>query len=76
MATSTFERKIELTNPESVQKLMEIINTEPSKTPLSEHPFSESDRKRGEELLKGAYPTQSCNGQIDEASIIQSFKWI
>ena len=39
MATSTFERKIELTNPESVQKLMEIINTE-------------SDRKRGEELLK------------------------
>ena len=52
MATSTFERKIELTNPESVQKLMEIINTEPSKTPLLEHPFSESDRKRGEELLK------------------------
>ena len=52
MATSTFERKIELTNPESVQKLMEIINTEPSKTPLSEHPFSESYRKRGEELLK------------------------
>lgn len=52
MATSTFDRKLEITSPESIQKLIDIMNSEPPVKPLSEHPFSEEDRRKGEELLK------------------------
>ena len=52
MATSTFDRKLEITSPESIQKLIDIMNSEPPVKPLSEHPFSEEDRKRSDELLK------------------------
>lgn len=52
MATSTFERRIELTDPESVRKLIDIMNAEPPVNPLSEHPYSEEDRRRGEDLLR------------------------
>ncbi len=48
MATSTFDRELELTNLESVIKLLTL---EPAKEPLSKHPYTDEDRKRGEELL-------------------------
>lgn len=50
MATSTFDRKIEITDMESLKKLMKIMSADAPK-PISEHPFSDNDRKRGEQLL-------------------------
>lgn len=52
MATSTFERKIELTEPTSIKKLAKIIAAERPKEKLSEHPFSDKERERSETLLK------------------------
>lgn len=50
MATSTFDRKIEITDMDSLRKLVQVMNAEPPK-PISQHPFSENDRRRGEQLL-------------------------
>ena len=52
MATSTFDRKIEITDPESVKKLMYIMSEEAPGSPLSKHPYSETDRERGVRLLR------------------------
>lgn len=52
MATSTFERKIEISDPESLKKLAKIMDDEAPGRPLSEHPFSDAERNRGEALLK------------------------
>lgn len=52
MATSTFERKIEIKEPEDIKKLVTVMNSEPPKEPLSKHPFSDSERVRSESLLK------------------------
>ena len=52
MPTSSFERKIELTNPESVKKLLEIITDNTPKKILSIQPYDETQRKKSEELLK------------------------
>ena len=52
MATSTFERKIEISDPESVKKLIDImIKDEPVK-PISEHPYTTAERERSDRLLK------------------------
>ena len=52
MATSTFERKITINNPESLRRLEKVMSDQTPKKPISEHPFSSEDRKRGEALLK------------------------
>lgn len=52
MATSTFERKIELNDPESLRKLIDIMIAEAPAKPLSKHPFSGEERDRSERLLK------------------------
>lgn len=52
MATSTFERKIEITDSASLKKLFDIMNSEAPKKPFSQNPFSDVDRDRSEELLK------------------------
>lgn len=52
MATSTFERKIIINNPESLRRLERVMADQTPKKPISEHPFSNEDRKRGETLLK------------------------
>ena len=52
MATSTFERKIEITDLESIKKLMSVMAKDAPKNPLSNHPFTEADRERSERLLK------------------------
>lgn len=52
MATNTFERKIELVNPESIAKLMSVMAKEAPKKPLSEHPYTDAERERSERLLK------------------------
>lgn len=51
MATSTFERKIIINNPKSLERIEEIMNDNSPRKPISDHPFSYGDRKRGEELL-------------------------
>lgn len=52
MATSTFERKIVISSPEALQRLEKVMADQTPKKPISEHPFSSEDRKRGEALLK------------------------
>lgn len=52
MATSTFERKIEITDPESIKKLTNVMAMDVPKKPLSEHPYTDADRKKSEDLLK------------------------
>lgn len=52
MATSTFEEKIELTDVESVKKLMDVIKEDVSKQPLSKHPYTDKEREESEWLLK------------------------
>ena len=52
MATSTFDRKIELSTTESVKKLMEVMQEDAPVKPLSQHPFSSVERERSERLLK------------------------
>ena len=52
MATSTFERKIIVNNLESLRRLEKIMADQTPKKPISTHPFSSEDRKRGEALLK------------------------
>ena len=52
MPTSTFDRDITLTDPASIKKLYRILNADAPKKPISQHPYSESDRKKSEELLK------------------------
>lgn len=50
MATSTFDRKIELKDEKSIKKLVNIL-TEKKPEPFSGHIYSDADRKRGELLL-------------------------
>ena len=52
MATSTFEKKITISKPEALQRLEKVMADNTPKKPISEHPFSDEDRKRGEALLK------------------------
>lgn len=56
MATSTFDRKIELNTTESVKKLMEVMQEDAPVKPLSQHPFSSVERERSERLLKQFLP--------------------
>ena len=51
MATNTFDRKIEITDAESLKRLMDVMEETPEKS-ISEHPFSVRERERGEELLR------------------------
>lgn len=52
MATSTFDRKLEITDPESVKKLIAIMEKDSFQKPLSEHPYTTIERERSEKLLK------------------------
>ena len=51
MATSTFDRTILVSDPESLERLAKVIAGQTPKAPISEHPFSDEARKRGEKLL-------------------------
>lgn len=50
MATNSFDRKIEITDIDSLKKLLTVMNTE-SPQPISQHPFSDEDQRKGELLL-------------------------
>ena len=44
MATSTFERKIEISNPDDLKKLVKVMTSEVPDIPLSVHPFTAEER--------------------------------
>lgn len=52
MATSTFERKIEVTDPKAIDKLSKIMSDETPGKPIKRSPHSREMRVRGEKLLK------------------------
>ena len=52
MATSTFDRKLEIPDVESLKKLIDVMNADAPQKPLSQHPFSDAERERSDRLLK------------------------
>ncbi len=52
MPTNTFERRIEITDPDALRRLVDIMVSEPPKQPLSKHPYGTAEREQSEELLK------------------------
>lgn len=52
MATNTFERMIEVTDPESVKILIAVMTKDVPEKPLSEHPYTAAERERSDQLLK------------------------
>lgn len=52
MATSTFDRKIVIADPESVAKLLELIADDAPKKTFSRHPYIAIERESSEELLR------------------------
>ena len=52
MATSTFERKIEITNPEYAKKLMALMEDRRPVKPLSDRPYTDEERERSVALFK------------------------
>lgn len=52
MATSSFERKIEIKSPEAVMRLLDIMSDDTPRKPISRRPFSQEERERSEALLK------------------------
>ena len=52
MSTNTCGRRIEIIDPYSAEKLMDILLDERSTRFISEYPYSVSERERGEQLFK------------------------
>lgn len=52
MAISTFVRKIVISSPEALKRLEKVMEDQTPKAPISQHHFSNEDRKRGIALLK------------------------
>ena len=51
MSTNTFERKITISDPESLEKLFRIINEKDSNTKQNNIPLSDKEIERSEQLL-------------------------
>ena len=52
VATSTFKRKIEITDPESVLKLIEVMGEDTPAKALADQPYTQEKRERSALLLK------------------------
>ncbi len=52
MPTSTFDRPIILDDPESVKKLLNIIESDASENPTPRHSPTDEELRRGEELFR------------------------
>ncbi|MEF9895527.1 MAG: hypothetical protein RR843_07100 [Clostridia bacterium] len=51
MATSTFERKIVISDTASQKRLMRVLNSNAPAKPLAKPPFSAAERNRSERRL-------------------------
>ena len=52
MATSTFERKIEISDPDALEKLVKVMAMDLPEKPLSERPYTSEEREQSDELLR------------------------
>ena len=52
MATSTFERKIVITDEEAIKKLWALMDEDMPKKSLSERPYTAAERERSDKLLE------------------------
>ena len=52
MPTSTFDRKIEIKDPEFAEKLLTIMEDESPLKPISERPYTDEERERSVKLLR------------------------
>ncbi|MBE5901661.1 MAG: hypothetical protein E7280_07125 [Lachnospiraceae bacterium] len=52
MSTNTFDREIVITSPEAVERLREVMESDPPEDPMPWFRFDEEDLKRGEELFE------------------------
>ena len=52
MATSTFDRNLVITDPESIKKLLEVMKDDAPIKPLTDHLYTAAERERGEKILK------------------------
>lgn len=51
MAANTFDRKLEITDEESIRRLFEIVSSDTPVTSLSQHPIFREEIKRNEKRL-------------------------
>ena len=51
MATSTFDKRMTVTNPKSVEKIYQILTSEKKDKPINKELFSPSERVRSEQIL-------------------------
>lgn len=52
MPTNTFDRPIVLSDPESVKKLLNIMESDAPKNSTPRHHITNEEQKRGEELFR------------------------
>lgn len=52
MATSTFERKIEISEKNAMRRFDRVVNDTKMKKPISPPAYSTEDKNRSEQLLK------------------------
>lgn len=52
MATSTFERKIAITDTDALKRLLVIMESDSPSEPISKHPYGTAERERSENLLE------------------------
>lgn len=53
MSTNTFDRRIAIIESKDIERLLDIMQEEPPIRPLSEHPYTQEERRRSEALLEG-----------------------
>ncbi len=51
MATSTFDKRMIVTNPKSVEKVYKILTSENRDKPINKELFSPAERVRSEQVL-------------------------
>lgn len=61
MPTFTFDRPIVIRDKESIQKLEEFLNSDKTARKLSKPVFSETERKKSEQLLTQYYANFKIN---------------
>ena len=52
MATSSFDRRLEVTDVESAKRLISIMGKDAPTPSLSNHPYTQQERERSAVLLK------------------------
>lgn len=51
MPTNTFDRKLEISDPESVKRLIAVMEDKAPTKVLSDHPYTQQEREKSKSLL-------------------------